>query len=554
MKPAPCSASDSLPPTPCLFHVLSRWSPCFKPMRRRGTYARTVKSDQSFRIEARLTHIAPRAARIRPNLNAISVMFAPSFPTEKKTHPFCSKTCAKNSAAQNPLLESNVKGANLELLTGGGIPAFVKDLPTARESLTASIHSSTDSASFRTLLRTHHAVVACFTDQQWSPPCRAIVPVFEKLAEEKGVRAATGGCGAAFTKIDLRVGEGSALASEWSIYVTPAFLFFLDGTKISELKGVDPGELRTQIDQLLFQAYPPHPHSSLPLPAVEALSLAPILFTQVPPLDAVFAKLASFIDAVPPSTSISQAKEVLHAQVAPYLKARFAPADPANPAPQPSATTALLTPWVAATTVLAEVLPIDALFPLVDIWRLAVLDPDAAAWLASSPGATQVGVLVRMARDALAEPTQNKGTRNYVLTALRLLTNTLGHAALARVLLAGTGGKGGVRKAAASLAFNAASRVQRARVAAVAGPGGATIDSADSDGAAAAMDDEWQVQLARALVEALDHEDGEDVVHRLVAALACLLRFAPADGQVGALFMVPGARRVVMGKLERERL
>ncbi|KAF7359750.1 PPPDE peptidase domain-containing protein 2 [Mycena venus] len=434
-------------------------------------------------------------------------------------------------------------------LTGGTIPAFVKDLPTATESLTASVHSSTNSASFTTLLRTYRAVVACFADPQWSPPCRVIVPMFEKLAEEKGVCAATGGRGAAFTKIDLRVGEGSALATEWSIHATPTFMFFLDGTKISELKG--------HIHYTLIPRFP--------LPAVKALSLAPILFTQVPSLEIVFAKLASLIDAAPPSPTITEAKEVLHAQVAPYLKARFAPADPAKSSPQPSAAAALLAPWAAATTVLVEVLPVDTLFPLVDIWRLAVLDPGTATWLASSPGVAPLGIIVRIARNALAEPTQDKGTRNYVLTALRLLTNTLSHAALARVLLAGTSGDGGVldillpallhadpvvRTAAASLAFNASACVQRVRVVAIAGLGGANVETADSDEAAAAADEEWQVQLASALVEALDHESREDVVHRLVAALACLLHFAPAEGQVGGLFKVLGARGIVMGKLE----
>ncbi|KAJ6557338.1 PPPDE putative peptidase domain-containing protein [Mycena vulgaris] len=440
----------------------------------------------------------------------------------------------------------------------------------ATESLAAPMHPSTNSASFRTLLRTHRAVVAFFTDAQGCPPCRVIAPVFEQLAAEKGIHAASGGRGAAFTKIDLRVGAGGALATEWGVRATPTFMFFLDGTKVAEIKGVDPGELRTQIDLLLFQAYPPHPHASLSLPTVKALSLAPILFTQVPALDTVFAKLASLIDAAPSSPTTAQAKEVLRVQVVPYLKGRFAPvADAAKSTPLPSATAALLAPWAAATATLAAALKPDALFPLVDMWRLAVLDPAAGSWLAAAQGGGPVGVLARIARDALAQPTQDKGTRNYVLTALRLLANAFGSAPLARGLLCGPGSDGEVlgtlvpallhsdatvRTAAASLAFNAAASVQRARVAAGAGLGGVTANTgahaANDADAAAAADEEWQVELASALVEALEREAGEDVVHRLVAALACLLRFAPADGQVGALFEVLGARTVVLDKLK----
>jgi hypothetical protein len=285
----------------------------------------------------------------------------------------------------------------------------------------------------------------------------------------------------------------------------------------------------------------------------------------VPALDTVLTKFSSFIDAAPSSPTTAQAKEVLRAQVVPYLKARFTPV--AGATPLPSASAALLGPWAAATTVLAGALTPDALFPIVDMWRLAVLDPAAASWLAAAPGAGPIGVLVRIARDALGQPTQDKGTRNYVLTALRLLANAFGSAALARALLSGPGGDGqvlgtlvpallhsdaAVRTAAASLAFNAAASVQRARAAAGAGLGGvpssiSTSGANDAD-AAAAADEDWQVELASALVEALGRETGEDVVHRLVAALACLLRFAPTDGQVVPLVEVLGARTVVLGK------
>jgi hypothetical protein len=207
------------------------------------------------------------------------------------------------------------------------------------------------------------------------------------------------------------------------------------------------------------------------------------------------------------------------------------------------------------------------------MWRLAVLDPAAAAWLAAAPGAGPVGVFSRTARDALAQPTQDKGTRNYVLTALRLLANAFKTPVLARGLLCGGDSDGAVlgtlvpallhadaavRTAAASLAFNAAAAVQRARAAAGAGLGGvnATASSGAAGDADAAMcaDEEWQVELLSAIVEATEREEGEEVVHRLVAALACLLRFMPADGQLHGLLEVLGARGVVQGKLQAKSI
>jgi hypothetical protein len=53
-----------------------------------------------------------------------------------------------------------------------------------------------------------------------------IAPVFEELATAKSRS------GVAFTKVDLAVGMGSSVASEWGVRVTPTFLFFLDGKKV----------------------------------------------------------------------------------------------------------------------------------------------------------------------------------------------------------------------------------------------------------------------------------------------------------------------------------
>ncbi|KAJ7935498.1 PPPDE putative peptidase domain-containing protein [Mycena leptocephala] len=491
----------------------------------------------------------PFGAALRPTIDAMYSRPTPGAPAVAPPPP------------NQPVAASLLQAVAAQAQASSSTPSMPAAPLAATESLAGPIHPSTNSASFRNLLRTHRAVVAFFTDYQGCPPCRMIAPVFEQLAADKGVRAAAGGRGAAFTKIDLRVGAGGTLATEWGVRVTPTFMFFLDGTKIAEIKGVDAGELKTQIDLLLFQAYPAHPHALLSLTAVKALSLEPILIMQVPALDTVLAKFVSFIDAVPPSPATAQAKEVLRTQVVPYLKARFAE----KATPLPSATSALLTSWAAATTTLVGALPTEALFPLVDMWRLAALDPAAATWLAAAPGAGPVGLLARTAREVLAQPTQDKGTRNYVLTTLRLLANAFKSAPLARGLLCGSDGAAmgtlvpallhadsTVRTAAASLAFNAAAGVQRARVAGGAGLGGVNVSNARADDADMAMaaDEDWQVELISALMEALEREEGEDIVHRLVAALACLLHFMPEGSQVRDLVEVLGAREVVLGKLK----
>jgi thiol-disulfide isomerase/thioredoxin len=91
------------------------------------------------------------------------------------------------------------------------------------------MHIITNPTSFNNFLKSHKAAVAFFTSET-CPPCRMIEPVFERIAEEKGLRS--GKIGAGFAKIDIGVGMGRNLASEWGVRATPTFMFFLDGTKV----------------------------------------------------------------------------------------------------------------------------------------------------------------------------------------------------------------------------------------------------------------------------------------------------------------------------------
>ncbi|KAF7299157.1 hypothetical protein MIND_00864300 [Mycena indigotica] len=487
----------------------------------------------------------PFGAALRPTIDAMYRRPSPGAPEVPPPTP--------NQPIASSLLQAVASQAQQPATTSIQPPPLA-----ATESLAGPMHTTTNSASFRTLLQSHRAVVALFTDPAGCAPCRMIAPYYEDLAIEKGLRSATSR-GATFTKIDPSVGSGQALCSEWGIRAYPTFMFFLNGKKTSELRGADPGELRAQVDLLLFEAYPPHPHASLPLPGMKTLSLSPILFTQVPALDAVLTKLVSFIDAAPQSPHSTQAKEILRSQVVPFLKSKFGPDKPKAP---PPTNVAFLTAWGAVTMTLVGALPKESLFPLVDMWRLAVLDPATATWLAGSPGAGPVGSIIKLAQETLESGAEDKGARNFVLTALRLLTNAFGNSALSRVLLAGTDGSAmstlvpallhadsAVRTAAASLAFNASVPVQRVRVNTGAGLGGLPpTTNVDPSDVASAADEDWQVELVSALTEALKEESGEEVIHRLAGALACLLRFAPNDGQVWSLVEVLDVKAVVSGK------
>ncbi|KAF9019182.1 DUF862-domain-containing protein [Hymenopellis radicata] len=420
----------------------------------------------------------------------------------------------------------------------------------ATESLAAPLHPCTNSASFANLIRTHRAVVANFSNVVTCGPCRMIAPIYEQLARDKGVRVGTNGVGAAFTKIDMSTPSGNQLASQLGVRVMPTFMFFLDGKKVSEMKGADQNELRSQIDLLIFQAFPPHPHTSLSLPSVQALSLKPILFTQVPALDAVANKLASFIDAASWPASAeqtpSQIKTALTGTIVPYLKSRTPQANK----PISAATPAILSSWSSITSVLASILPPESIFPLVDMWRLGFLDSAVGTWSASNVSNTNEPITVFLSKATSSSP------RNYTLTLVRLLANAFSTPMLAQSIIRGSNKQSftsfliptllhddpTVRTSAASLAFNAAAFIQEGRAEKIRNGGRATAEYEDED---------WEVEMVSAILEALDREkESEDVVHRLTASLACLLRVSPFyETQLFSLLEVLQARSVLKSKL-----
>ena len=298
--------------------------------------------------------------------------------------------------------------------------------------------------------------------------------------------------------------------------------------QIHELRGVNAPELRTQVDLLLHQAFPrkstffgsankepsgpdkfsAHPHVSLDLPSISSLSTEPILFAQVPALDTVHDKLVSFLNGTPALTANSQKiTDDLAQNVFPWLKQRYVGKSKAPPSP------VVVVAFSQAISALAADLPAASLFPLLDIWRLAVLEP-AIARATLTP---LVKVLTSTGESLTTAP------RPTLLTLLRLATNALG-TSLSRSLLAVDARARAaltsvlvqtllhpdrlVRVAAASLAFNVGAWVQKGRVARVKGD-----EREDAvDGIRAGEEDgEWEVELVSVVTEALaNEEESED--------------------------------------------
>ncbi|KAI0821985.1 DUF862-domain-containing protein [Trametes gibbosa] len=514
----------------------------------------------------------PFGAALRPTIDS---MFRRPTPGAASTTPQLPSPESLNSAASaspNPALASALLQAVASQAYSSGSISAPPSMPplnlnsgSSGSAVTGPIHMCTNPSSLHSLLQSHRAAVVFFTSATCGP-CRMIEPLFEDLAHQK--THGSGGGRVAFVKVDMAVGMGSQVAGEWGVRVTPTFLFFLEGKKLEELRGANGPELRSQVDLLLFQAFPPHPHTQLSLPAVEALSTNPILFTQVPALDTVSAKLSSFIDDAPPSPELQAAKQSLTTVIIPLLKTRFPPKGspeeaaktiPAFPMPAP-----LLTSWASTTGAVTLALPPAQLFPLVDLWRLAILDDGVAQWLSSVPKPDPLQLFLDKALSMLdnsaSDPAQKASSRNYLLTVLRMLANGFAHAPLSKILLAAKRAPitrvvvaallyddAAVRTAAASLAFNIASTLQKSRMEKLSGtPPGANPT-------AVAEDEEWEVEMVSAVLEALSNEmQSEDVVHRLTAALAFLLRLSPFyETQLRGLLEVLQSRETLQSKLAK---
>jgi hypothetical protein len=175
------------------------------------------------------------------------------------------------------------------------------------------------------------------------------------------------------------------------------------------------------------------------------------------------------------------------------------------------------------------------LFPLLDVWRLAILEPAIApltlaplvkvltstsASLSSSPRATLL-TLLRLATNAL-------GTSSPGFTRSLLAADASARAALTGVLVQTLLHSDRlVRVAAASLAFNVGAWVQRGRVTRI--KGGDVVDGIRVD----EEDGEWEVELVSAVTEALaNEEESEDAGQFFFIPFFFLFKFRCAQRKV----------------------
>ena len=306
------------------------------------------------------------------------------------------------------------------------------------------------------------------------------------------------------------------------------------------MKGSNPSEFESQVNFLIWETYPresggqtlsssetngvaiaAHSHTQKNIPALDSLSTDPILFTQVPTLDTVSAKLISFIESSSlPQAAVQVIKQRFTNEIIPYLKSRFPASQTGKPA-KVAASKELLGHWTETTRVLCTTLSPAQLFPLVDMWRLAVLDETVANFCASAAGgsADPIQMLLVQGLANISSPTP---ARNFTLTLLRMLANAFASPALASAVIRRKPvmtiivtnllhADAAVRTAASSLAFNIAACIQKERLEQVRKKYGPFAQSEE--------DGDWEVEILSAVLEAVGNEKESEEV--------CELSFPP---------------------------
>ncbi|KAI8841868.1 PPPDE putative peptidase domain-containing protein [Chytriomyces cf. hyalinus JEL632] len=285
---------------------------------------------------------------------------------------------------------------------------------------------------------------------------------------------------------------------------------------------------------------PKHAHLKANIPSIRNLSRNPILFSQSSDFEMIFAKLGSWIQDAGISgvdVSMNEIKERLqerHGSNAVSVGQRKAmPHD-----------------WWSAMDRCLNQLKQDQLFPLLDVLRLLVLDETVAASLTADSPSKLMSTIARFQAASHVSPLP----KSLHLMLLRLTCNAFAHSStvshcLSLHLIAQPQGiphrtvttavlidgllseDNSVRQCAASLAFNMA-------LESVIGK------PPQSD----EVYDEWCLEMLAAVINALENEQGDEIVLRLLSSLGHLVYCATE--QVLELATVLGCKRTVAAKAQ----
>lgn len=419
--------------------------------------------------------------------------------------------------ALNQQVESNRGGGGIWGIQQGNGAALTGPSRPQQSFHEAKVRHAANAQELNALLATaQNSCAIVFFTSATCGPCRMLYPLYDELAAEtrdKGV----------LVKVDIS--QALDVGSQYSVRATPTFVTFLHGKEQERWSGADAALLRGNIRLLVQMAHPVHPHTSLKLPSLHNPDAKPVLFTKVPPMQKLLAKMGSAAED-PAVQSISQ-----------FIEAR----DKRGAAQAPMPDMPALTSFIQQST---QSLPAELLFTIVDLLRCGLVDARLSGFLAEEKDhSTVLSVLSCV---------------NHLLTncpyALRLVTlqmacNLFSTPLYPEQVLTHEGLRGAItmlisssflddnhsniRVAAASLLFNVALANSRNRRA----------DKGDL------LPESDQIEMAASLLEAIgQEEESPEALKGMLLALGYLAYLAPFEGELVDLLRTMDATDMVLGK------
>ena len=172
----------------------------------------------------------------------------------------------------------------------GGLVGMGRDsqmIKAPPKTITSVKKATTQKALSHLLTEAKDSCAVLFFTSAGCAPCKALYPIYEEVAAEFKTKS---------TFIIVDISTLYDIATKYEINSTPTFVTFLHGKRENRWAGADPNTLRSNVNLLTQMAWPEHAHKSLRIPALRRASTKPVLYSKVPPISKLKAKMGPVAD------------------------------------------------------------------------------------------------------------------------------------------------------------------------------------------------------------------------------------------------------------------
>ncbi|KAI9362339.1 PPPDE putative peptidase domain-containing protein [Pilaira anomala] len=416
-----------------------------------------------------------------------------------------------NGTAVAPPVSAQTSAQAASLLQGVSSAAM-----SAAPTTVQPVQFVNDSTIMEKFFTQYKAVAVMFTSAT-CPPCKVIKPEFIKMIENKHQGQET----IKLLGIVMDTGSPAFNSQKYGIRGVPTFQFYLNGKKTGEFSGANYAELKSQVDMLLFDAFPPHPHRKILLRTIVDQPNVPITYNVPGKLEMIYGKLNSFFEQEGIVLDVNQKKALDGSK---------------NFLENPTTTTIEVASWKLLVDELLKKLSKDQLFPLLDIYKSLIVHKQVSDYYVTYP--LQISNILEIVNSQ--EPPKKATWLMILRIACNIFANstlstthftskleTSHRSQLTQLLITSLlADDAQIRQAAASLAYNCSTCIAIERL---------KKEEGMFTGMAEQEDDDWLVELSSAILDALTKETDEEILHRLLAAVGKFLFLSPADSSVANL-------------------